>query len=263
MSEHPYLPVAMPLLAIEDHTPTDRTFRFECRLAPEAGQFLEISLPGLGEAPFSISGVGPDWIELTIRRVGCLTEELFKLNPGDKAWGRGPYGHGFELEPLTAADLLIIGGGTGLVPLRPLIEHAASTPETAARTRLILGFRSPADLLFRDDIARWSDLMETTLTVDHATDDWQGETGLVTRFIDELPDLPEGMQAVVVGPPAMLTFATLGLIRRGLPESAITVSMERRMSCGIGKCGHCKVDDTYVCLDGPVMPYTHAARLLD
>ena len=97
MPEHPYLPVAMPLLAIEDHTATDRTFRFECRLAPQPGQFMEISLPGTGEAPFSISGVGDDWVDLTIRRVGCLTERLFALSVGETVWGRGPYGHGFEL----------------------------------------------------------------------------------------------------------------------------------------------------------------------
>ena len=263
MHEHPYLPVSMPLLAIEDHTATDRTFRFECRLAPQPGQFMEISLPGIGEAPFSISGVGEDWVDLTIRRVGCLTERLFALDVGESAWGRGPYGHGFDLPALTKGELLIVGGGTGLVPLRPLIEHAAADPATAARTRLILGFRSPDDLLFRDDLARWSDAMPVTLTVDKPADGWSGETGLVTRFIDEMPAFSDGMQAVVVGPPAMLKFATLSLLRGGLPETAITVSMERRMSCGIGKCGHCKIDDTYVCLDGPVMPYTHAARLLD
>jgi anaerobic sulfite reductase subunit B len=263
MCEHPYTPVAMPLLAIEDHTPIDRTFRFGCTLAPQPGQFMEVSLPGIGEAPFSISGVGEDWVDLTIRRVGHLTEKLFALNMGQRAWGRGPYGHGFDLAELTKGDLLVVGGGTGLVPLRPLIEHAYHTPSAAVRTRLILGFRSPDDILFRSDIERWKESMQLTLSVDRASAGWTGETGLVTHFIKDLPPFSDTAQAVVVGPPAMLKFATLGLLQHGLPETAITVSMERRMSCGIGKCGHCKIDDTYVCLDGPVMPYTHAARLLD
>ena len=161
------------------------------------------------------------------------------------------------------ARLVLTTGGTGVSPVRGVIE-ALSGFENAKQKYVIAGFRSPEDMLFRDDLANWKNKLNLTLTVDGAPEGYEGNIGLVTKYIPELPLAdPAKAKAVVVGPPAMMKFSIIELLKKGFREENITVSYERKMCCGLGKCGHCRVSDTYICLDGPVFNYVDAKQMVD
>lgn len=228
------------------------------------GQFFEVSIPKFGEAPISVSGIGKDTVDLTIRKVGKVTDEVFERYTGDKLFLRGPYGNGFDIENYRGKEVVIVAGGTGVSPVRGIIEHFSSNPSDAKSTTLIAGFKSPDDILFKEDFKKWEKNINVYLTVDNAPDGYKKNVGLVTKYIPDLP-LENKRQAVaiVVGPPAMMHFAVKALLELGLEEKNIWISHERKMCCGIGKCGHCKIDDSYVCLDGPVFNYIKGKNLID
>lgn len=261
---NPYLPKAYKILDIRKETDIDFTFKIAYEGELVGGQFMEISIPGVGEAPISICNYDDTSLEMTIRKVGRLTDEIFNLSIGDTLYMRGPYGNGFDLDNYRGKDVAFIAGGTGLAPVRKTIDYFANNKGEVKNLEILIGFKSPSDRLFIEDIGRWSEENAVTVTVDKGEDSWTGETGLITAHIDKL-DLTHVSEkiAVVVGPPIMMKFTTLELIKKGFKEENIWVSFERKMSCGIGKCGHCKIDETYVCLEGPVFNYTKAKTLID
>lgn len=263
MKSNPYLPFSSKIIAIKQQTAIDWTFRLESSVTPVPGQFMEISIPGIGEAPISISDFGAGWIEMTIRKVGRLTNAVFELKPGTILYMRGPYGNGFDLERCRGKNLLIVAGGTGLAPVKSVISHFCRHRGSIQGFELIIGFKTPSDILFHDEIEEWRKAAGVILTVDHGDDAWHGCTGVVTRYIDDFEFHPGVTEAIIVGPPLMMKFSALSLLQRGVPEERIVVSFERKMSCGIGKCGHCKIDNTYICLEGPVFEYSKARQLLD
>lgn len=264
MRKNLYLTEPLRIMSIKDETVIDRTFRLEYAEKLVPGQFLELSVPGFGEAPISVSDFGEGYLDMTIRNVGCLTKKLFELGVGDEIFVRGPYGNGFKLEDYEGKDLLIVAGGTGLAPVKRVVGHFAENPGLVKSLTLIAGFKSPDDILFKEDLEKWSKQAKVILTVDNPREDWNGNTGLVTKHIDELPlKDAQHYSTIVVGPPIMMKFAVLSLMRRGIQEENIWVSFERRMNCGVGKCGHCKIDDTYVCVDGPVFNFVKAKKLID
>lgn len=263
MLQNPYETFPLTIISVTPQTDIDWTFRVASDLTPESGQFLQLSIPGIGEAPISISDFGDGWLEMTIRKVGTLTNRIFEMSRGDTLFARGPYGNGFKKEIYKGCNLLIVAGGTGVAPVKSLISYFCRNRSEIGQFDLIIGFRSPGDVLFRDEISEWAKQANVILTVDKADDSWKSNTGLVTAYIDKYV-LPKGINRVItVGPPIMMKFATLSLLKRGYAEEVIDLSFERKMSCGIGKCGHCKIDETYVCLEGPVFNYTKAAQLLD
>lgn len=261
---NPYLPKAYEILEIQKETEIDYTFKIAFEGDLIGGQFMEISIPGVGEAPISICGFDDKSLEMTIRKVGKLTDKIFDLLPGDMLFMRGPYGNGFDVNLFMGKDVAFIAGGTGLAPVRKTIDYFVRNPERTQNLEILVGFKTPSDRLFIEDIERWSRTANATVTVDKGDETWTGETGLITTHIGKL-DLSrvEEKVAVVVGPPIMMKFTTLELIKNGFKEENIWVSFERKMSCGIGKCGHCKIDETYVCLEGPVFNYTKAKELID
>ena len=261
---NPYLPKAYELLSITPETDIDYTFKVAYEGDLMGGQFMEISIPGVGEAPISICGFDETSLEMTIRKVGRLTDQVFELRSGDSLYMRGPYGNGFDLNEYRGKDVVFIAGGTGLAPVRKTIDYFANHKDEVNQLEVLIGFKSPSDMLFEKDIQNWSQGNNVTVTVDQGNDAWSGETGLITQHIDTL-DLSnvEEKVAVVVGPPIMMKFTTLELLRKGFKEGNIWISFERKMSCGIGKCGHCKIDETYVCLEGPVFNYVKAKSLID
>lgn len=261
---NPYLSSACEILHIRKETEIDYTFKVAYKAKLVGGQFMEISVPGVGEAPISICNFDDNSLEMTIRKVGRLTDKIFELKPGDKLFMRGPYGNGFDLNLFRGKDVAFIAGGTGLAPVRKTIDYFATHPEEIKKMDVLVGFKTPKDRLFINDLERWSDTANVTVTVDQADESWKGATGLITTHLNKL-DLSEVQDkiAVVVGPPIMMKFTTIELIKNGFKAENIWVSFERKMSCGIGKCGHCKIDETYVCLDGPVFNYTKAKELID
>lgn len=261
---NPYLPKAYKVLEIRKETEIDYTYKIEFEGQLVGGQFMEISIPGVGEAPISICNFDDNSLEMTIRKVGRLTDKIFDMKVGDTLFMRGPYGNGFDINIFKNKDVAFIAGGTGLAPVRKTIDYFATNKEETKNLEIMVGFKTPEDRLFIDDLDRWSKIANVLVTVDNGNDKWKGETGLITTHLTKL-DLSNVNEkiAVVVGPPIMMKFTTLELIKIGFKEENIWVSFERKMSCGIGKCGHCKIDETYVCLEGPVFNYLKAKELID
>ena len=176
---------------------------------------------------------------------------------------RGPYGNGFEKENYQGKELIVVAGGTGVSPVRGVISYFGEHQNEVKKLHTILGFKSPSDILFREDLKKWEQQMDLILTVDSSDDDAY-RTGLVTKYIPELePDNIHETAAIVVGPPIMMKFAVAELLKQGMKEEQIWISQERKMCCGLGKCGHCRMNDTYICLDGPVFCYSEGKKLFD
>lgn len=264
MTKNEYIPFRSEILEVIEHTPIEYTFRMAYKADVKPGQFFEVSLPKFGEAPISVSGIGEDFVDLTIRRVGKVTNEIFKNYVGDKLFLRGPYGNGFDIENYKNKEVVVVAGGTGLSPVRGIVEYFSNNSKDCESMTLITGFKSPEDVLFKEDMKIWKKTMNLILTVDTAPEGYEGNVGLVTKYIPELEiKNMDNVQVVVVGPPMMMKFTVLEFLKLGIKEENIWISQERKMCCGIGKCGHCKIDDTYICLDGPVFNYTVGKSLID
>ena len=264
--DNPYIPYPAEIIDIVKHTPIEWTFRVKADTSTtKPGQFYEISLAKFGESPISVSGVGPDFIDFTIRAVGRVTNEIFEnYGIGDNLFIRGPYGNGFDLNEYKGKDLVIVVGGSALAPVRGIIQFVYNNPSEVKSFKLIAGFKSPKDDLFAKDIEEWSKKLDVLLTVDGSEEGYTGNIGLVTKYIPEIKfDDLSNASAVVVGPPMMMKFSVAEFLKLNVPEKNIWVSYERNMHCGIGKCGHCKMDSTYICLDGPVFDYEFAKNLVD
>ncbi|MGL5614787.1 MAG: anaerobic sulfite reductase subunit AsrB [Sarcina sp.] len=260
-----YIPFLSEIKEVIKHTEKEYTFRMAFKGDVKPGQFFEVSLPKFGEAPISVSGIGEDYVDLTIRKVGKVTNEVFEKYVGEKLFLRGPYGNGFDLENYKGKEVIIVAGGTGVSPVKAVIDYFAANPKDAIRSTLIAGFRSPEDMLFRKEMEAWKSNLDTCIiTVDNADESYTGPVGLVTKYIPELQiKNKENVQVIVVGPPMMMKFTVMEFEKLGIKEENIWISQERKMCCGIGKCGHCKMDDTYICLEGPVFNYTKGKLLID
>jgi sulfite reductase subunit B len=259
-----YLPRPATLKKVEQLTPSESYFEIELDdgrpLGHEPGQFVEVSIMGYGEAPISVSSA-PDGstFELVVRKVGDVTTRLHAMNPGDKVGIRGPFGKGFDTEGLKGKDLLFIGGGLGIVPMRSLVNHVLNHRQEYGEVTILYGCKEPCELLFRDEVEQWDNREDVNhlLSADRCPEGecWEGEIGLITCLIPKVTFDPLSTMAIVVGPPIMYRFVIRDLLERGLPADHIIVSLERRMKCGVGKCGHCQVNGIYVCKDGPVFNY--------
>lgn len=261
--KNPFLADKMEILEVIAETAIDYTYVLAREKPVKPGQFFQLSVPGAGEAPISVSDFDEGRLFVTIRKVGRLTNAVFALGPGDCVFARGPYGNGFDYSDYSDSHLKVIAGGTGLAPVKKVIKNFMGSDRIAG-LEVLLGFKTPEDILYRDEVRAWMEAGVATLTVDTGNDEWRGNTGLITDYLNDL-DLTDLEQCkfIVVGPPIMMKFVTLELLLLQVPEDNIWVSFERKMSCGIGKCGHCKIDETYVCLEGPVFRFPKARRLLD
>lgn len=231
----------------------------EKNLNHEPGQFVMVSLLGVGEAPFSISS-SPTKLgsfELVIRKIGKLTNVLHRLKAGDEVGIRGPFGKGFPVHILEGSDLLFVAGGLGIVPLHSLINYAIDNRKDFGKVNILLGCGSPEDMLFSDELDEWTKRLDVNFecTVDRADSGWKGNIGLITSLIPGVNLVPVRTFAVVVGPPIMYKFVIAKLLEKGIPERQILISLERHMKCGLGKCGHCQINGLYCCQDGPVFSY--------
>ncbi len=230
--------------------------------APLPGQFTMVYAFGVGEVPISVSGrTGAGDIVHTLRPVGAVTRALSTVERGDLLGLRGPYGTDWRIP--AGGDLLVLAGGIGLAPLRPVIRHALAHRARYGRVAVLVGARSPGDLLYPTEYADWRSAgIEVRVTVDRAEAGWTGHVGVVTTLLDGLPTDPARTTAFVCGPEVMMRFAARALVDRGVAPHAVRLSLERNMRCGIGLCGHCQLGPVLLCRDGPVVGYDRAAPLL-
>jgi anaerobic sulfite reductase subunit B len=262
--ENIYMPFKSKILNIQKHTETDYTFRMQFSGEVKPGQFFEVSIPKFGESPISVSEIGDGYIDLTIRRVGVVTDVIHSFFVGGILFLRGPYGNGFDVNLYKDKEIIVAAGGTGLAPVKGIVDYFAAHPEEIKSFNLISGFKSPNDILFKDDLKAWAERINVTLTVDSAEEGYPGNVGLITKYVSGIPvENIDEVHVIVVGPPIMMKFTVAEFIKKGVKENNIWVSYERKMCCGVGKCGHCKIDDTYICLEGPVFNYMDAVHLVD
>lgn len=230
------------------------------------GQFNMLYLPALGEVPISLSGdpADPRSLVQTIRKVGAVTKALVGLSPGELVGVRGPFGTPWPMDAAEGQDVVVVAGGLGLAPLRPVIYELIANRDAFGRVSLLYGARSPDEILFREELQTWRGRldMEVDVSVDHAPLDWRGPVGVVTTLIETARFDARESIAFVCGPPLMMRFSSQALSNRGVEADRIFLSMERNMKCAIGLCGHCQLGPDFICKDGPVLPFSRLALRL-
>jgi len=264
-----YQPLEAVIEEVVQETPNIKTFTLRPRseFSFATGQFIELTVPGFGEAPFTPSSDPKvkDRFDVTIMNVGHATAQLHRMGKGEVLGIRGPYGKGYPLDRFKGRDVLIVGGGVGLAPLRSLLLSLFGNINDYKSIVLRYGSRSPQDVVYKNLIPQWARIDKVNLlgTVDIGESSWQGHVGLVTTILNDLPvDLNKAV-GIVCGPPIMMKFVTLKLLDLGFKPADIYLSMEKSMSCGLGKCGHCRVGKFYACKDGPVFTYEQLKDLHD
>ncbi|MGP8159314.1 MAG: FAD/NAD(P)-binding protein [Thermoplasmata archaeon] len=268
---HPFAPRPFTVLARTRETADTVTLRMAPRAAGgrlvfQGGQFNMVYVFGVGESAISISGdpVHPEELVHTVRAVGKVTNALTTLTPGAVVGIRGPYGQGWPLDSARGRDVVIVAGGLGLPPLRPMLYEILRHRDAFGRVEIIYGARTPKDLVFYEEVQTWrhrTDLRFQT-TVDVAGRDWYGDVGVVTTRIPDARFDAANTTAFVCGPEIMMRLTAEALAERGVPPEAVWLSMERNMKCALGFCGHCQYGPSFVCRDGPVLPYRKLAPLL-
>jgi sulfite reductase subunit B len=263
-----YLSRMATVTAVRSLTEKEKLFDLELAGGPlghSPGQFVEVSAFGYGEAPISIcsSPTVPERFQLCVRNVGNVTGALHRLVPGAAVGIRGPFGRGFPIDKMRNRGILFVAGGLGLAPLRSLINYVVDRRQEFGHVTILVGARNPGELLFREEYSGWERIADVDLhvTVDRADDAWHGHVGVITTLFPGIQVDPKTTTVVIVGPPVMYRFALAETFARGVPQEQVYVSLERRMKCGVGKCGHCQINGVYVCQKGPVFSYTEISGL--
>lgn len=266
-----YLPVPGKINNIIELTATENLYQIRLPdskpLNYSPGQFIGLSLFGKGEAPISISSSptrGPEF-EIIVRKMGSLTSELHLKRPGDIIGIRGPFGNGFDIDKLKGNKMLLIAGGLGIAPLRSLIYFILDNKKDFDHLTILYGNKTPADVILKEEFSRWKmDDITLKITVDSCNNDiWNGNIGLITDLIPELNIDQNNTYTIIVGPPVMYKPVIAELDKKNLSHSRIFLSLERYMKCGVGKCGHCMIENLYCCTDGPVFCYDNVKHILD
>jgi sulfhydrogenase subunit gamma (sulfur reductase) len=275
---NPYLPmpVTVDSIFIENELKDLKTFRFvfcdkkdKKNFKHECGQFAMISVPGAGESPIGIasSPLDTEYIEFTVKRYpeGVVTTALHSLEEGARIGVRGPYGNGFPIRDMEGKNVVIVGGGFAMTTLRATIRYMLDEENRSrfGKITVIYGARNPGELLYKSELKDWESMpdIDAYITVDRGDENWKGREGFVPTVLREVSPSSENAYVLVCGPPIMLKFTMLPLLELGFAQDRIITSLERRMSCGIGKCGRCAVGSKYVCKDGPVFSYKRISEL--
>ena len=263
LEKSPYEMLNGTIAKTKNMTDAEKYFKIELDndriLDHDPGQFVMVSIPGIGEAPISISSsptqVG--YFELVVRKVGKLTTALHNMDEGDRLGIRGPFGNGFPVQQLEGHDLVFIAGGLGVVPLRSLINYVIHNRRDFGDVHILFGCKCPEEILYTDELKMWEDRLDVNfnMTVDKGSPNWKGNVGLITTLIPKVKCDCEKTISVVCGPPIMYKFVLKELLKKDIPEKHIYLSLERHMKCGVGQCGHCQIGDKYCCKDGPVFCY--------
>jgi NAD(P)H-flavin reductase len=262
MNYNLYQPINGEITEIIVESPTIKSFvvKTEKPFKFETGQFVELTLPGEGEAPFtpSSSPKETEQMEITIMEAGRVTALLHKCSKGQAVGIRGPFGKGYPVDDFVGKEVYIVGGGVGLAPIRSLFLTLVDRVKDFKKIVCRYGAKTPDDFIYKKTLfGPWQNIdgVEMKLTVDNANGDWKGNIGVVTTIMQQDDVDIKNAAAVVCGPPIMMKYATIKLLDFGFAPSQIYLSMEKNMSCGVGKCGHCMIGKYYVCKDGPVFTY--------
>jgi sulfhydrogenase subunit gamma (sulfur reductase) len=265
-----YLPALARITGVRPMTKLEKLFNLELpdgwSLGHRPGQFVEVSILGVGEAPISISS-SPSRsngnFELCVRRVGDVTSALHKLEPGAMVGIRGPFGHGFPYEKFRGKDVLFAPGGLGLAPLRSLINQVIDERSSFGRVIILYGARNPDELLFKEELQEWAGRkdLELLVTVDRGDENWKGNVGVITTLFHKISINSRNTVAITCGPPVMYRYVLMELLGQGISNGNIYLSLERHMKCGVGKCGHCQINHVYACQSGPVFAYSEIMGL--
>lgn len=270
---NPYLPLPARIVRIQRMTPGHNVYQLRfldpgvgSAWSHKPGQFVELSVLGVGECPISIcsSPTRAGFIELCVRNAGRVTDALHRCTTHDLVGVRGPYGNGFPVAEMQGQDLLIVAGGLGMAPLRSLVGYALDQREHFGRITLVHGARTPQDMLFREELLSLMHVegVDVLLTVDRDPQGtWPHAVGRLPELLGRVSADPRRTYAAVVGPPIVYRFVLSELLRLGFKKDRILMSLERRMKCGVGKCGHCTVGYKYTCLDGPIFTYWDVINL--
>jgi sulfhydrogenase subunit gamma (sulfur reductase) len=258
-----FLPREAKIIHCSQPTPSEKHFKLQLadrsHLEFVPGQILEVGVMGYGESPIGIasSPTRPDTFDIVVRKVGRVTTAIHSKDVGDSLWIRGPLGHGFDLDQLRGHNVLIVAGGIGLCPTRSLIQYILDRRDEFGRFTLFYGARDPMQLLFTEDRVQWrmSNDMEYLETVDRADVTWSGNVGVIPTLFHKTTSIDPDTRVVICGPPIMFKYVLNELDKLGIPRENIFVDLERRMKCGVGKCGHCQINDKYCCIDGPVFTF--------
>jgi len=269
--EGTYVPRTAELVECIEENSMEKTFTFELLdgepMPYNPGQFMLLTLFGAGEAPFTLCSMPrhDPYVTMTVRRYpgGEVTERLHEMKPGEHVGIRGPFGNGFAMEMFRGRDVLVVAGGIGMAPQRGLVEAILNNRDDYGRLTVFYGMASPEQMLYDDLMDEWleRDDIDLRLTIDRPHPDWDGHVGLITTLFEDIDVDALMTSATIVGPPVMYRFVIMECEKLGLNPEYVFLSLERRMSCGVGKCGHCAIKGVYVCIDGPVFSLSEYRRL--
>ena len=257
--DNEYIPEFFTIEDIFEETEDTKTYTLDRKIDSSPGQFLQVFLPVYGEAPISISSHRDEKVKLTVRSVGDVTRALGRLKKNDRIGIRGPFGLGWPIEKARGKNVVIIAGGIGLAPLRPVVKEIENNRDSYEKVILLYGARTPDLILYKKELEEWTKFIDVKITVDYfdkvcdyQCKAWQGDVGVVTKLLDK-SDIPlEDNYAFMCGPPIMMKYSVMRLIEMGFSVPRIYISLERHMKCGMGFCGHCQIGGKYACKDGPV-----------
>ncbi len=262
--ENSYIPNLAVIKDVRDLTYDTKLFKLQFKdkkiqenFIYKPGQFVEIGVFGYGEAPISVtsSPFVKDYFGLCIKNMGNVTNKLHQMKKKDTVYIRGPYGNGFPYDEVKNKDVLFVAGGIGLAPLRSLINEMLAHRNEFGKIQVLYGARTLEDMIFTDELEEWSKKIKVLTTVDKGDFRWKGNVGVVGTLIPNIKGEPENTVAFVCGPPIMIKFVIQDMVKLGFKDENIITTLERKMQCGIGKCGHCNIGGKYVCTDGPVFTY--------
>lgn len=265
---NPLVPTMVKVWQIVEETPDVKTFYVTAedglpfKVMP--GQLAMVSQLPVGEGMFSVSWQAEDHLQFAIKRVGLLTEALHEIEVGQTLGVRGPYGNGFPVDECKGKDMLFIGGGIGLAPLRSFIKYCFTHRQDYGKIKILYGARSYDDLCFKKELfEEWPQVpdCEVFVTIDNPEEKWDGHVGFVPAYLEEINPSPQGTIAVTCGPPIMIKFVLQSLEKMGYTDEQVITTLEMRMKCGIGKCGRCNIGSEYICLDGPVFNLAQLKKL--
>lgn len=254
---NPYIPMPVKVRKVVRHSLDNVSLFVDWKEKYAPGQFAQLSILGMGECPISFANYGKEWVEFNVREVGSVTSALSDLAVGDTLYVRGPYGKGYPFEQLYGNNLIFVGGGCGMAPLKGAIEYVEANKEKFKEVWLFMGFRSPEDILFREELKSWELNFHLHMTVDKAKPEscYLGNVGFITEEI--LSACPDSKDKVIFlcGPPIMMQKTMEILMQKGFHDDQIFLSQERLMYCALGRCGACMIRGKYTCKDGPVFRY--------